>query len=113
MPENGNPYQLVSIVQQETSLANSNYSIELKIEFDYLCIDRAIPERGTLKLVIKTDGCKKTENEVNYLEHVQAFVTLKSTRRGNTVMFLTSPSGTRSVLQLRSLSDDPSFLLDH
>jgi proprotein convertase subtilisin/kexin type 2 len=61
----------------------------------FLLLFRIIPERGTLKLTITTDACKNTKDEVNYLEHVQAFVTLKSTRRGNTVMFLTSPLGTR------------------
>jgi subtilisin-like proprotein convertase family protein len=37
-------------------------------------------------------------NEVNFLEHVQAFITLKASRRGDTVIFLTSPLGTRSLL---------------
>ncbi|CAF4949438.1 unnamed protein product, partial [Rotaria socialis] len=32
-----------------------------------------IPEKGTLKLTINTDACKNTKDEVNYLEHVQAF----------------------------------------
>lgn len=45
-------------------------------------------------LFIDTDACKGTENEVNYLEHVQAFVTLKSSYRGNVVMYITSPSNT-------------------
>ena len=48
-------------------------------------------------LTIDTNACKDTKDEVNYLEHVQAFLTLKSSRRGNTVIFLTSPLGTRSV----------------
>ncbi|UJR15379.1 hypothetical protein I4U23_002327 [Adineta vaga] len=66
-----------------------------------------IPEKATLKLTINTDACKNTNNEVNFLEHVQAFVTLKSSRRGNTIIFLTSPSGTRSlILSRRPLDDD-------
>ncbi len=56
---------------------------------------RPIPEKGSLKLTINTDACKNTKDEVNYLEHVQAFITLKSSRRGNTVIFITSPLGTR------------------
>lgn len=32
------------------------------------------------------------------MEHVQAFISLKSSRRGDTVMYLTSPLGTRSLL---------------
>ena len=50
-----------------------------------------------MKLTINTEACKNTKDEVNYLEHVQAFITLKSSRRGDTVMFLTSPLGTRSA----------------
>lgn len=97
MPKNGNHYRLVSIVQQETSLVDSKSLMKSKISFNHFLIHRTIPESGTLKLSIQTDACKNTDNEVNYLEHVQAFVTLRSTRRGNTVMFLTSPLGTRSI----------------
>ena len=61
----------------------------------FFLINRPIPEKGSLKLTITTDACKNTPDEVNYLEHVQAFVTLKSSRRGNAVMFITSPLGTR------------------
>lgn len=35
---------------------------------------------------------------VNYLEHVQAKITLTSQRRGDIQIFLTSPSGTRVTL---------------
>jgi proprotein convertase subtilisin/kexin type 2 len=61
----------------------------------FILIKRSIPEKGSLKLTINTDACKNTKDEVNYLEHVQAFITLKSSRRGNTVIFITSPLGTR------------------
>jgi proprotein convertase subtilisin/kexin type 2 len=47
-------------------------------------------------------------NEVNYLEHVQAFISLKSSRRGDTVIFLTSPLGTRSLLLSKRPLDDDS-----
>ncbi|CAF0854439.1 unnamed protein product [Didymodactylos carnosus] len=66
-----------------------------------------IPEQGNLTLKITTDACENTQDEVGYLEHVQAFITLKSSRRGNTVIFLTSPLGTRSlILSRRPLDDD-------
>ena len=51
-----------------------------------------------LVLRMTTDGCKGTAKEVNYLEHVQARVTLKSNRRGSVALFLTSPKGTKSQL---------------
>jgi hypothetical protein len=47
-----------------------------------------------IELKINTDACVGSENEVNYLEHVQVFVTLKSSYRGNVVMFVTSPMNT-------------------
>ena len=54
-----------------------------------------IPPSGNLTLTIDTDSCLGKLNEVNYLEHVQAFISLKASRRGDTVIFLTSPLGTR------------------
>lgn len=59
-------------------------------------------------MTIDTDSCKGKPNEVNYLEHVQAFVTLKASRRGDTVMFLTSPLGTRSLLLSKRPLDSDS-----
>ena len=54
-----------------------------------------IPSNGNLTLTINSDACFGDKNEVNYLEHVQAFISLKSSRRGNTVMYITSPLGTK------------------
>ncbi|KAG0702998.1 Neuroendocrine convertase 2 [Chionoecetes opilio] len=44
---------------------------------------------------ISTDACAGTDTEVNYLEHVQAVITLNATRRGNVELFLLSPMGTQ------------------
>lgn len=55
--------------------------------------------------LVNTDGCQGTANEVNYLEHVQAKLTLTYYRRGNLVIHLTSPSGTRSTLLPKRPSD--------
>jgi len=59
-----------------------------------------------LHMSIETDGCFGTENEVNYLEHVQAFVTLRSTYRGCVTMYLTSPMGTTSMILSQRPNDD-------
>lgn len=60
-----------------------------------------------LYLEIDTDACKGTSTEVNYLEHVQAVITANSTRRGDFVFSLTSPSATNSkILRRRSKDDD-------
>ena len=54
-----------------------------------------IPSNGSVKLNIDTSACAGTDTAVNYVEHVQAVITLNSTRRGDVTLFLTSPMGTR------------------
>jgi proprotein convertase subtilisin/kexin type 2 len=68
--------------------------------------DRPIPTNGTLTLTLDTRNCQGSETEVNYLEHVQAVISLNSTRRGDVEMFLTSPMGTRSMILSRRPNDD-------
>lgn len=55
----------------------------------------SIPSDKSLYLTIETEGCKGTDTEVNYIEHVQAVITLNATRRGDVKLFLQSPMGTR------------------
>uniref|UniRef100_A0A6A7G3X6 Neuroendocrine convertase 2 n=1 Tax=Hirondellea gigas TaxID=1518452 RepID=A0A6A7G3X6_9CRUS len=59
-------------------------------------------------LTLTTDACSGNDTQVNYLEHVQAVVTLNSTRRGDIELFLTSPMGTRSMILSRRPNDDDS-----
>lgn len=66
----------------------------------------AIPTESSLELTINTDACKGTNSEVNYIEHVQAIITLNSTRRGDLILHLTSPMGTRSMILNRRPNDD-------
>ncbi|VDN58879.1 unnamed protein product [Dracunculus medinensis] len=65
-----------------------------------------IPAKGNLVLELNTDACLGTNTEVNYLEHVQAVITLNSTRRGDTTLYLVSPSGTRTMILSRRPKDD-------
>lgn len=66
-----------------------------------------IPTDKPLILEIDTDACKGTSSEVNYIEHVQAIITLKASRRGDLILHLVSPMGTRSmILNRRPLDDD-------
>lgn len=58
-----------------------------------------------LQLTIDTDACKGTSSEINYLEHVQAVITLKSSYRGHVEMFLTSPMNTTSMILSRRPRD--------
>ncbi|KAL4227338.1 Proprotein convertase subtilisin kexin type [Mactra antiquata] len=56
-----------------------------------------IPDSG-YEEVLDTDACAKKDNAINFLEHVQAKITLKSKRRGDLVIHLTSPAGTKSTI---------------
>ncbi|XP_049872049.1 furin-like protease 1 isoform X2 [Pectinophora gossypiella] len=55
---------------------------------------RMVPPRSTVTLQLDVGACPG----VNYLEHVQARVTLQATRRGDLRIALTSPAGTRVTL---------------
>jgi proprotein convertase subtilisin/kexin type 2 len=69
---------------------------------------RPIPSGKSLFLTLETTGCAGTETEVNYLEHVQALITLNTTRRGDVEVFLRSPMGTRSMILSTRPNDDDS-----
>jgi len=65
-----------------------------------------IPMDKSLFFTIDTNACAGKETEVNYLEHVQAVVTLNSTRRGAVQIFMRSPMGTRSMILSERPNDD-------
>lgn len=62
-----------------------------------------------LVLTIDTDACERdAKTRINFLEHAQAFVTLRGSRRGDVTMFLTSPMGTTSMILSKRPKDDDS-----
>lgn len=67
-----------------------------------------IPADGNLLMELNTDACVGSATEINYLEHVQAVVTLNSSRRGDTTLYLISPAGTRTMILSRRPKDDDS-----
>ena len=68
----------------------------------YLFVYRDIPSSGCTKVEFEFDGCQGDKvNIITDLEHVELTVKIKTGRRGNTEIFLTSPSGTRSVMLKR------------
>ncbi|KAF7992328.1 hypothetical protein HCN44_001653 [Aphidius gifuensis] len=69
-------------------------------------VTQEIPSDRSILLKIKTDACSGTEYSVNYLEHVQAVITVNASRRGDLELFLTSPMGTRSMILSRRIHDD-------
>lgn len=72
-------------------------SIHFLEEFQNSLVFSPIVTGHSLFLEIKTDACKGSDTEVNYLEHVQAVITANASRRGDLELFLTSPMGTRWV----------------
>lgn len=55
-------------------------------------------EGDGVEVSMDVDGCVGQENNVLYMEHVQAKVTLSYSRRGDIKLNLISPSGTKSTL---------------
>ena len=65
---------------------------------------RNIPANGKMTFNLDVNGCKNSHghnDHVQYLEHVQARITLMATRRGELEIYLISPLGTRSCLLAR------------
>lgn len=63
--------------------------------YNYNFYFRKFTSKSGIILKLKTDACRGTDTHVKYLEHVQAVITLNSTRRGDVELYLTSPMGTR------------------
>ncbi|VDK40771.1 unnamed protein product [Taenia asiatica] len=52
-----------------------------------------------IQLELYTESCQgNPESQVNFIEHVQAFISIRASRRGDLVMFLTSPMNTTSMI---------------
>ncbi|PAA90343.1 hypothetical protein BOX15_Mlig001076g2 [Macrostomum lignano] len=65
--------------------------------------------QNAIEMEIDTDACKDDpKHRINYIEHVQAFITLKSTRRGDVTVFLTAPTGTTSLILSKRQKDADS-----
>ncbi|XP_053202495.1 furin-like protease kpc-1 isoform X2 [Panonychus citri] len=68
-------------------------------------VDKLIPAKSHIELSLEV-SC---EDEVNFLEHVQAKVTLTATRRGDLHIYLTSPVGTKvNLLAQRPMDNSRS-----
>ncbi|RZF46325.1 hypothetical protein LSTR_LSTR010180 [Laodelphax striatellus] len=63
--------------------------------------DKLIPAKSSVTLTLNVKEC----TGVNYLEHVQAKISLNSQRRGDLQIHLTSPAGTKSTLLARRPHD--------
>lgn len=65
-----------------------------------------------LVVMMNTSACAGTDNAVNYLEHVQARISLKFQPRGNLRITLISPSGTPSHLLMSRPRDTDEDTFD-
>ena len=71
---------------------------------------RGIPINGQVEVTLESDGCLGNyKNDVHYLEHVEAVVTMTAARRGDIEIFLISPRGTRSTLLAKRSRDISSM----
>lgn len=74
---------------------NVDYSSPLSLSPPALLfIHRVIPPRTHITLQLSINHCRS----VNYLEHVQAKITLTSQRRGDIQLYLRSPANTKVTL---------------
>ncbi|CAG5130534.1 unnamed protein product, partial [Candidula unifasciata] len=60
----------------------------------------------SVEIEFRTDGCEGQENEVNFLEHIQAVVDIEHERRGNIYVQITSPSGVITPLMAERKNDN-------
>ncbi|XP_070072195.1 furin-like protease 1 isoform X2 [Drosophila takahashii] len=65
-------------------------------------VDKVIPPRTHITLQLTVNHCRS----VNYLEHVQAKITLTSQRRGDIQLFLRSPANTSVTLLTPRIHDN-------
>lgn len=100
-------YLIVSIYRMADG---DSFAINTSIilQFSVWDCSRTIPINGFIELDLDTNGCKGTPSEVNFLEHVEAVVTLSTSSRGQIQLYLTSPFGTRSILLNRRNHDSSS-----
>ncbi|XP_039300747.1 uncharacterized protein LOC120356032, partial [Nilaparvata lugens] len=70
-------------------------------KFDFTTSSRA-------HIFFQSDGCSGTDNEINYLEHVQVIISLSYPYRGAVGILLESPSGTKTVLMETRPRDNSS-----
>ncbi|OQV12101.1 Neuroendocrine convertase 1 [Hypsibius exemplaris] len=54
-----------------------------------------------LEIQVRTQACQGTANEINHLEQVEVIVSLSHLKRGAVRVFLTSPSGTKTLIAPR------------
>ncbi len=82
------------------SLSLTLFSFELRKKIKIFWFDHSELSSGNaIQIDIKSTGCLGEENNhIRYLEHVQLFVTIEYSKRGDLHLNLTSPNGTNTML---------------
>lgn len=75
--------------------------------------DKELLIQDDLNVSLTTDACAGTANAINYLEHVQARISLKFQPRGNLRISLISPSGTPTHLLMPRPRDNEEDTFDN
>jgi len=70
------------------------YCVKVLYIYISFLLSRVIPPRTHITLQLTVNHCRS----VNYLEHVQAKITLTSQRRGDIQLYLRSPANTSVTL---------------
>ncbi|XP_014668291.1 PREDICTED: neuroendocrine convertase 1-like [Priapulus caudatus] len=70
-------------------------------------LPKFIYPESQIEVVIGADGCQGTDMEINYIEHIQLYITLDYTYRGALSIYLISPYGMSTCL-LASRAEDHS-----
>ncbi|KAK3854786.1 hypothetical protein Pcinc_038753 [Petrolisthes cinctipes] len=97
---------LVEAVQNWTNVAEQNVCRVMPTDVSKGQLNLSNGE--WVKVEISSDGCVGSENEVNWLEHIQLITTINYTRRGSLSITLTSPHGTVADLLTERLMDGSS-----
>lgn len=76
-------------------------------EIESAKVNEMVPQTRKIVIPLMVDGCSSDlDRHVKYLEHVQAKVSLSSSRRGDISIYLRSPMGTLSTLLAQRPNDN-------
>ncbi|XP_073989026.1 neuroendocrine convertase 1-like isoform X2 [Rhodnius prolixus] len=89
-----NAFKLVTMARQmKTVPSKSICIIPIKLRGNTTLV-----KGSEVNVRIYTTGCEGMQNEINFLEHVELKLSVKYPRRGSLSVYLTSPSGTPSIM---------------
>ncbi|CAI9733773.1 neuroendocrine convertase 1-like isoform X2 [Octopus vulgaris] len=70
--------------------------------------NKKLEDGGEVNILVSSDRCENSSNEVMYLEHIQVVMNIDHTHRGDLEIWVISPSGTRTNLLQKRPKDSSS-----